>query len=369
MRIVFLPSLIAPVAEGLCFGGAEMAALALAEALAQRDHGVAMLGLRGTGGVGLASWPVDHATPVMRPGSTRSLDEEAAAPFRSLEPRLDEVMATGEIDVLHLHLNDPPALQMADRLARKYPNVAVVSTLHVAAVFPESSRVIRELQRARTPMVFVAPSRFALESYDLEPDGKRAFVVPNGVDVRSIMFAGGAPADGRLVWAGRRSREKGLIEALMIAKLSDRPITIAGARAPEATEEDDREVQRAMEGVFVEDAGLLARRDVPRLIAQASALLMTSSIAESHSLVAIESLAAGTPVIAFSVGALDEVIDHGATGFLIAPGDVRGACDAVNRIKEIKRARCREVALARFEHQVSVDAYETIYRAMKRSTT
>src|SRR5205085_6044146 len=101
----------------------------------------------------------------------------------------------------------------ADRFARAFPRVAVVATLHVAAVFPATTRVVRELLGARSPLIYTAPSTSAAESY-----GIGVQVIGNGVDVDAIEPVLTAPSDRRLIWAGRRSKEKGLEAALQIAR-------------------------------------------------------------------------------------------------------------------------------------------------------
>ena len=53
-----------------------------------------------------------------------------------------------------------------------------------------------------------------------------------------------------------------------------------------------------------------------QLLLQAKCLLVPSTVSETSSLVAMEALAAGTPVIAFGSGALPEIIEHGRTGYM-----------------------------------------------------
>lgn len=364
LRIAVLPSLIAPVREGACFGGAEIAALGLAEALARRGHDLTLIGLSGSGGDGLRTFVVPHGTPILRPGTNPTGD--GAGPLPEIIAWVERLARSGALDALHLHLIDPDALLLADALARRCPELAVVSTLHVAAVFAETAAMVGRLISEGTPIRFTAPSRFTAKSYGAED----AFtVIPNGVDTSRIELVEVAPRDRRLVWAGRRSREKGLNEAIAIAALLGRPLTIAGPPAPEA--EDGTEDPSGSElrlGAQVEDLGWIPRSEVYRALGRAEATLVTSSIPESQSLVAIESLAAGTPVVAFSGGGLSEVIDHGGTGFLVPGGDVAAAARAVERVGEIARGHCREVVKARFEERRTVDRFERVLGSGKSET-
>jgi glycosyltransferase involved in cell wall biosynthesis len=344
MRIAVLPSLLAPVREGSCFGGAEMAALALAEELAARSHDVTLIGLPGSFAEGCRLLEAPRATLIFRPGEEAALGEEAEGVFEPI------FAALPELDVFHLHLLDPDALVLADRYARAHPRTRVVATLHLAALFPRTVEVVSRLLSEGSPFIFTAPSRFAAQSWAA---GVRVYA--NGVPVQEIRFFAEPPPAPRLAWAGRRSREKGLAEAAQIARLAKMPLVIAGAEAPEGSVEVDG----------VEDLGALPRAEVARRVfGPASAVLVTSAIPESFSLVAAEALASGTPVIAFDRGALSEVIDSGKTGFLVPFSDVGAAADAVKKVVQgaISRQKCREVAVARFDHHEAVDRFVELYR-------
>lgn len=340
MRIVVFPSLIAPVVAGRTFGGAEVAALALAEGLATRGHDVTLIGVEGSGGRGLHV-QLAEATPAFVPGQEVGEDP---GPFPAA---LAAALARGA-EVIHAHFNDPGGLRALDRAARAHPEVRVVATLHLSAVFPATTRVVRALVDEGSPVRLVAPSLFAARSYGR---GDAVAVVPNGVDAGSITPQLAA-SDGRLVWAGRRVPEKGLAEALAVARRAERVLHVAGPGGGTAL---DR-----LERPGVVDHGRLSRAEVGALFARAAAVLVTSSIAEAHPLVAIEALLAGTPVVGFDVGGLGEIVD-GDTGVLVAPGDVEGAARAVEVAVRLPRAGCRARAEARFAERRMLEAYEALY--------
>jgi glycosyltransferase involved in cell wall biosynthesis len=136
------------------------------------------------------------------------------------------------------------------------------------------------------------------------------------------------------------------------------------AREREREQEDGKAGR--FEGGFeraIEDLGVLPRSEVPaRVFARATATLVTSTIPEAFSLVAIESAACGTPVVAFDSGALREVIEDGVTGILVPPGDVAAAAAACRTAMAIDRAQCRRRVLERFDHARTIDRFEEIYR-------
>src|SRR6185369_8298066 len=96
------------------------------------------------------------------------------------------------------------------------------------------------------------------------------------------------------------------------------------------------------------------------LFAGALATLMLGAWPEPFGLVAIESLATGTPVIARRAGALPEIIEHGVDGFLV--DDLEEAEFALLLVCDLDRATIRTRALARFSAERMVDDYEHVYR-------
>jgi glycosyltransferase involved in cell wall biosynthesis len=92
------------------------------------------------------------------------------------------------------------------------------------------------------------------------------------------------------------------------------------------------------------------------------ATLMLGAWPEPFGLVAIESLACGTPVIARRAGALPEIIEHGVDGYLV--DDVTEAQLAIELAPRLDRALIRQRALERFGVDRMTDAYENAYRTL-----
>jgi glycosyltransferase involved in cell wall biosynthesis len=96
-----------------------------------------------------------------------------------------------------------------------------------------------------------------------------------------------------------------------------------------------------------------------RLLSAARCLLVPSLAPETSSLVAMEALACGTPVVAFASGALAEIVEPGVTGFLA--GSVDEMAEAIRRCGQIDPSACRRVARERFSLREMTDAYLSLY--------
>ena len=97
-------------------------------------------------------------------------------------------------------------------------------------------------------------------------------------------------------------------------------------------------------------------------MARAAVVLFPARWAEPFGMAAAEAQACGTPVVAFSCGALGEVIADGVTGFLVPPDNIQAAAEAVGRTARISRSACRDHAKGQLDLERSLDAHERLYR-------
>jgi glycosyltransferase involved in cell wall biosynthesis len=166
-----------------------------------------------------------------------------------------------------------------------------------------------------------------------------------------------------LAFVGRVTPEKGVREAIELSRLTGIPLRAAAKVHPGPEQEHfDEVVQPAIEANEIEYLGEVGPLERDPLYAGALATVMLGGWPEPFGLVAIESMATGTPVIARRAGALTETIEHGVTGFLV--DDVNEAALAVEKVRELDRARIREITLERFSPRRMVDDYERAYRAV-----
>jgi glycosyltransferase involved in cell wall biosynthesis len=193
-------------------------------------------------------------------------------------------------------------------------------------------------------------------------------VVPNGIALDCFAGADGADMQREigdrkwLLWLGRICEEKAPHLALEIAACAGLPITIAGQVYPFSYHHQyfEREVTPRLNEI--PDAGFVSAPTVAlkrRLLREAKALLITSRVDETSSLVAMEAAASGTPVIAFRRGAMPEVIQDGATGFLVE--DVAQAVLALQRISSVSPKACMQYAQENFGAATMAERYAALY--------
>ncbi|PWT89714.1 MAG: glycosyltransferase family 4 protein [Proteobacteria bacterium] len=158
---------------------------------------------------------------------------------------------------------------------------------------------------------------------------------------------------------GRIHPGKGFHLAFDAARRADTPLVLAGELAGRPHEEYfQRELTPRIKGQARFLGPVKAGRK-RRLLAGARCLLAPCLEPEASSLVAMEALAAGTPVIAFSRGAMAEIVDHGRTGFLVK--DVEEMARAIRDVDSIDPQECRAVARQRFSADRMTEQYLSRY--------
>jgi glycosyltransferase involved in cell wall biosynthesis len=255
-----------------------------------------------------------------------------------------------EFDIIHSHL------EWASLLLARVSPVPVVTTFHGRLDLPWADALLRT-----PPAGLVAISENQAATH---PDVPWAAVVYNGLRLTEAPF--GTRRTDALCFVGRVVPEKGIVEAMDIALAAGRPLRIAAKAGPTAVERDyfENVFRPALKaaGSSVEYLGELDQADRDELFAQSHASLMPGSWPEPFGLVAIESLACGTPVIARRIGGLPEVLRDGIDGFF--GDDVTAMAFKVDRVVDLDRRAIRESVLERFSVERMTDRYEAVYRAM-----
>jgi glycosyltransferase involved in cell wall biosynthesis len=252
-----------------------------------------------------------------------------------------------EFDVLHFHI-DYLHFPLSRRLG-----LPAVTTLHGRLDLPDLVALYREFHDM--PVISISNSqRKPL------PAARWMATVPHGLPPKLYTFS---PETGQyLAFIGRISPEKRLDRAVDIAQRTGMPLKIA-AKVDKADAEYFRNsIKPLLDSDLVEYVGEIDEHEKAAFFGNAYALLFPIDWEEPFGLVMIESLACGTPVIAFNRGSVPEVIQDGVTGFIV--NNIDEAVEAIDRIPELSRTVCRRIFELRFTAERMAREYVDVYREL-----
>jgi glycosyltransferase involved in cell wall biosynthesis len=341
---------IAPLHEAVppkLYGGTERVVSNLTEALVELGHDVTLFasGDSVTSAKLEAFWPQAlRLDPTIR---------DTMAPHMLL---LEEVRRRAhEFDVLHFHIDYYPFPLFSRQ------DTPFVTTLHGRLDLPELGPIFDTFNDV--PVVSISDhQRTPL------PQANWLTTVHHGLPENLLTPVPGAEQK-YLAFLGRVSPEKRVDRAIRIAQAAGMKIKIAAKidKADRAYYEE--EIKPLFALPHVEYIGEINESEKPAFLSGAHALLFPIDWPEPFGLVMIESMACGTPVIAFNRGSVPEVIENGVSGFIVE--DETSAVAAVNRLHTLPRSRVRQAFEDRFTSkrmaQNYVNAFEQLLRQKGRT--
>ena len=246
----------------------------------------------------------------------------------------------GRLDIVHNHFDFLP-LTYASLV-----DVPVVTTIHGFS----SPKILPAYQRYDGRMRYVS-----ISDADRHPSLRYEATVHHGIDLGE--FTPREQAGEQLVFLGRIHPDKGVAEAIEVARRSGRRLVIAGIVHDRVYFE--REIAPLIDDDRVTYVGSLGPKERDELLGSALALLHLVNFAEPFGLSMVEAMACGTPVIGRRRGSVPEVVDDGVTGFVV--DDVDDAVQAVDRAAELDRRTIRSRCAERFSRDRMVDDYLAVY--------
>jgi glycosyltransferase involved in cell wall biosynthesis len=266
---------------------------------------------------------------------------------RSIIPKVWEALHISELfdhaddfDIIHNHFDFLPLTYSG------LTDTPVITTIHGF-----SSPGILPVYKKYNGSVFYV----SISEADRAPELDYIKTIHHGIDIHEFDFQ--PEPDDYLIFFGRIHPDKGAKEAIEIARACNKPLIMAGIIQDESYYQqyvhpylDDSRV------LYVGSVGPIQRNT---LLGKASALLHPIHFDEPFGLSVIESMACGTPVIAFNRGSMPELIKHGENGFLVSGR--QEAIEHVDRLRTIKRAGCRQTVEDRFTADRMVEQYGEIY--------
>lgn len=293
--------------------------------------------------------------------------------------KLIEIVKEHRFDLIHFHTNTP----LSELTAISKINTPCVFTLHSYPQFSAIYDRFFTFFNTRKNNYYVSISAFQQTKFKSIP-----FIatVHNGVNPREFSFSElGAES---LLFAGRIVKEKGIKEAVMTSIRTNKKLIITGSIDPSTLRVNEKDffsseiaplLQKNKQLINFVDS--IDRQKMFSFYQEGRATLVPIAWDEPFGLVMIESMAAGTPVIAFSRGSVPEIIKDGETGFIVNPSDddirgnwiikktgLEGLCEAVERIYAMPADQYRQMRLNSRSHveknftiQKMVNDYEKIY--------
>ncbi len=255
-------------------------------------------------------------------------------------------------DIISNHLDHDPLAFV------KFAKAPLVSTLHSTSR-PERDVLYR--YASELGAYFITISQNQRKSYP--EDINFIATIHHGLPIKSFRF--NPKPKNYLAWFGRITSpvsvgQKGQDEAIEVAKRLGEKLIMAGKIDKADQKYFNEKVKPKIDGKQIQFIAELNDQEKVPFLGNAKAFLFPVKWSEPFGLAIIEAMACGTPVIAFDRGAAREIIVDGKTGFICK--NISEMTEAVERIKEINREKCRKHIEKNFTVQRMVDDYERIFK-------
>lgn len=323
------------------YGGIEVVVASLADGLVDLGHDV-----------DLVAAPGSTTRARLHPTEDVASDAVLGDPLVELGHALAAHALRQEVDLVHDHTTTGAALGAVG------VGPPVVHTLH-GEWTPAARRIHRQIAD-RVHLVAISHDQASRAPTGVPIAG----VVHNGIALEGYPFLPWAE-DGHLAFLGRAGDGKGADVAVEVAVRTGRPLRMA----VKVSEQGERAWWERVMVPLLEEATvpveIVRNADHQQKLAVlvgARALLCPLRWDEPFGLMMVEAGACGTPVVAWDRGAVSEVVDDGRSGFVVAPGDVDGLCDAVERADEIDRRAARDRVEQHFSAWRMLHDHQRLYR-------
>jgi glycosyltransferase involved in cell wall biosynthesis len=339
MKIAQIAPLIESVPPKL-YGGTERIVSYLTEELVRQGHQVTLFA---------SGDSLTRAELVAGSKTTLRLSNGLRDPILQHLLMLEHLRDRSEdFDVIHFHLDllQFPFLRTLDRPS--------VTTLHGRLDRPGVLSFYREFREARLVTISRAQRRYL-------PKEARASLVYHGLP-RDLLRIG----EGRgryLAFLGRISPEKGPVDAIAIALNAGMKLKIA-AKVDKVDLDYWSEVVKPLidKESSIEFIGEIAEHEKAEFLGDAQALLFPIDWPEPFGIVMIEAMACGTPVIAYPLGSVPEIIEEGRSGSIV--GCREAAVAAVETIDKFDRATVRQCFDRRFTVERMAADYLKLFESL-----
>lgn len=265
-----------------------------------------------------------------------------------------------DFDVVHAHLSSETDLILlpflADLTDAGIPNVLTLHSRWPFDYFSKMDEVFLNLYGNKILVVNISKAMHAALPKQFRDGG----FVHNSLDISKMKFN---PKRGRyLTWLGRVIPEKGIADAIKIAKIAGEQLIFAGIidkYNQKSVRYWKEQVKPLVDGKQIKYLGKADLQIKNKLLGGAKAFLNPLQWEEPFGMVLVESMACGTPVISYPRGATPEVIKNGESGFLVK--NKREMIKAIKKVDTIDRYQCRAYVEERFSPKIAALKYLRVY--------
>ncbi len=324
------------------YGGIELMVGYLSDELVRRGHEVTLFASGDSKSLATLESVVSQPLRVNPEVVKSPVDPRA---YEELQNKRVQDLAQ-EFDLIHIHSLLPP-FHLAEAIS-----TPAVYTMHWR--FTPATRLLYEAYSAHN---FISIS---LAQRQDGPNLNYVGNVYNGIDSEGYPLQTKAQEPPYLAFVGRMAPTKGPHLAIEVAKKVGLPLKMAGKVDKPIHEFFVQEIEPQIDGNQIQYLGEVGNDEKQALLGGALATLFPITWEEPFGLVMIESMAAGTPVIALRRGSVPEVVADHKTGFVCESVDDMVA--AVHQLDKIERSLCRDWVIDNFSISSMVDGYEVAYQ-------
>lgn len=271
---------------------------------------------------------------------------------KELDPKVWECLHISELfergddfNIIHNHFDFLPLTYI------NMTSTPVVTTIHGFS----SPKILPVYKKYNDQSYYISISN-AARAQDLDYFD----TVYHGIDLNQFTYK--SESRDYLLFFGRIHHDKGASEAIEIAQKSGMKLILAGIIQDEDYFEE--KIKPFLNDDSIKYVGVAGPKRRDELLGGAQVLLHPINFKEAFGLSVVESMACGTPVIAFNKGSMSEVISDGKTGFLV--DSVEDALEALKKIKKIARSDCRRWVEEKFTVDRMVSDYVQVYEKILR---
>ncbi len=320
------------------YGGTELVASLLADGLVKLGHEVTMYACGGSKTDAKLIEVIDRPMYDILGGF--KFDAIQFYDFMEVKMAFDAAKE-GKFDIIHNHMG----LHMA-ALGNLSP-VPMVTTNH-SSIPPDFEPLARLSKDSN--YISISDSQRLMSPYL-----NYVATIYHGINTAEFEYS---PTSGDyLLFLASMSKEKGVDIAIEIAKRTGMKMLMAGDIKNQSYFEEIKPLIDGEQIIYLGEVDADKKKD---LMKNAKVYIFPIQWSEAFGLTVVESLATGTPVIAYPNGSLPELIDEGVTGYLV--NNIEQAVEAVNKIDSISREECRRQAVNRFDVSVMAKNHESLYK-------